>query len=320
MTTAAASPTAPASRSEEFLAEFFDSRGRKLTVDREASTVSGVKLMGIESKNRRRFSAEALKNIFELSDGAKINVNHNSRDLSAPRDYGDRIGSVISRTLESDGIYGTIKINPKHPLAEQFFWDAENAPQNCGMSPVYAPHKTSRAKDGFLLVESVAKVSSIDLVADPATTNSLKESQGDNSMSEQLLAEALKAKSDLEGQVTKLTEQVGKLEGEKKSLSESVATLTAEKQKGERAAAVTKFIAEAKLPSDSVSAETRELWESVEVDKAEKLVKNFAEAFNTGRAKPKSDFDGGNGSGGGSSGENSGQFDSKKFANNLLKR
>lgn len=156
-------------------AEYFAPSSRKLVVDRASSTVAGVKLMGAESRNRRRFSAEAMRNVFELSAAARINVNHNSKDIGGPREYADRFGSVLSRTLEPTGIFGTVLINAKHPLAEQFFWDAENAPHHCGFSPVYAPGKTSRAADGFLLVESITRVASIDLVADPATTRGLAE-------------------------------------------------------------------------------------------------------------------------------------------------
>ncbi|MBL9092414.1 MAG: hypothetical protein JNL96_14400 [Planctomycetaceae bacterium] len=173
------SATATLESPAEFFAEYAaQPPGRKLVVDRAASTISGVKLMGIESKNRRRFTAQAMADAFRLSENAKINVNHNSRDLSAPREYADRLGFVLSRTLEPDGIYGTVKINPKHPLAERLFWEAENAPHLCGFSPVYAPGKTSRSSDGWLIVETVAKVTSIDLVADPATANSLAEGSG----------------------------------------------------------------------------------------------------------------------------------------------
>lgn len=313
----ASTATKTAPDQPQLFAEFFDSRGRTLVVDRAASTVDGVKLMGWESKNRRRFSETARKNIFELSEGAKINVNHNTADLSAPRNYGDRFGYVVSRVQEADGIYGKIKVNPKHPLAEQFFWDAENAPQNCGMSPVYAPIKTSRDRDGFLLVESVARVSSIDLVADPATTKSLKESHEGNPMSEQLLAEALAAKSELEKQNTALMAQVGTLTGEKAALAEQVAALNAEKAKNERTAAVAKFIAEAKLPADAVLVETRTMWESAEPAIAEKAVKNFAEAFHRGAKKPKSDPP--ESSVGKTGGTESGTFDPKAFASSLKK-
>ena len=167
----------PPSVSPRFLAEYY-APTRKLVVDRAASTVSGVKLMGTVSKNGREFSPAAMRDFYNLSEGAKININHNAGDLGATRGYADRFGSVLSRTLEADGIYGTIKINPKHPLAEQFFWDAENAPQNCGMSPVYSPGKTSRTSGSKLLIESVASLRSYDVVTEPATTNGLAEGVG----------------------------------------------------------------------------------------------------------------------------------------------
>jgi hypothetical protein len=169
--------TFPPSVSPRLLAEYAAPSTRKLVVDRVASTVSGVKLMGRTSKNGREFTPAAMQQAYALAEGAKINVNH-LRDLTAPRDYGDRFGSVLSRMLEADGIFGTVKVNAKHPLAEQFFWDAEHAPEHCGFSIVYAPGKTSRTTGGKLLVESIASVRSFDLVADPATTNGLAEGVG----------------------------------------------------------------------------------------------------------------------------------------------
>jgi hypothetical protein len=298
----------------EFFAEFFAPSTRKLIVNRENFTVSGVKLMGTVSKNGRRFTESAMKNIFDLCENANVNLNHNTKDLGAPRDYRDRIAHVVSREIEAEGIYGTIQVNPKHPQAEQFLWDAENAPHKCGMSPVYAPGKTSRPRgENTLLVESVTKVSSIDIVGDPATTNSLKESQGET-MSEQLLAEALAAKSTLEKQVETLNAQVGTLTGQNKTLAEQVESLTAAQAKADRKAAVSALIAEAKLPADAVLAETREMWESADAAVSEKAVKNFAEAFHRGNGKPKSDAP----ASGGKSGA-SGEFDAKAFAGRLKK-
>lgn len=298
-----ANPAAATHASEEFFAEFFDSRGRKLVVDREKSIVRGVKLMGWESKNGREFAAEARKNIATLCEGAPVNLNHNMKDLSAPRDVRDRFGRVISRTVEDDGIYGDVQFNPKHEYAETFLWNAENSPESCGMSPVYAPSKTSRSRNGKLLVESVRAVSSIDLVADPATTTSLKESSGDTQMSTELLAEQIAKNTDLQKSIDALTTQVGALTGEKNALAEQVRTLTAEKKLGESKQAVSGFIAEAKLPADSVAAETRESWETLAVadaDRAKKLVTNFAEAYHRGNTKPKSDPPPAGGANGGS--------------------
>ena len=135
-------------------------------------------------------------------------------------------------------------------------------------------------------------------------------------MSEQILAEALTAKSNLEKQVNDLTTQIGTLAGEKKALAEQVETLTTKITKGERAATVAKLIAEAKLPAEAVLAETQASWETSEPATAEKLVKNFAEAYHRGAGKPKSDPPA---SGGASGGNTGGTFDPKAFASKLKK-
>lgn len=303
----------------QYLAEFFDSRGRKLTIDREKSVVGNVKLMGWESKNGRQFGEQARRAFLEGANGASVNLNHHATDLSAPRDIRDRFGKVLNPRMEADGIFGDIQFNPKHEHAEAFLWNAEHSPESCGISPVYAPQKTSRTREGKLFIESLKSVRSYDLVADPATTASLKESIGDTSMSEALLAETLAAKTDLEKQVTALTAQVGELTGKNKTLAEQVETLTADKQKSERASAVSKFIAESKLPADAVLAETRTMWESVEPATAEKAVKNFAEAYHRGSGKPKSDPPAGGSSGGAAGGSSGGAFDPKSFASKLKK-
>ena len=74
-----------------------------------------------------------------------------------------------------DGLYGDFHFNPKHALAEQLCWDAEHAPGNVGFSHDVEA-QTSR-KNGRVVVEAIRKVSSVDLVADPATTSGLFESR-----------------------------------------------------------------------------------------------------------------------------------------------
>lgn len=55
-------------------------------------------------------------------------------------------------------------------------WDAEYAPENVGFSHNILA-RTTPQQDGTLLVEEITKVRSVDLVADPATTRGLFESQ-----------------------------------------------------------------------------------------------------------------------------------------------
>jgi len=72
-----------------------------------------------------------------------------------------------------EGLFGDLHFNPKHALAEQLVWDAENNPRNVGFSHnVLAP--LSR-QGSATVVEEITRVQSVDLVADPATTQGLFE-------------------------------------------------------------------------------------------------------------------------------------------------
>lgn len=161
----------------ESLQEFVDSRGVPLRVDRAAGVLRGVKLIGLESLNRRRYRAEALAAASALYEGAKVNVDHPKAGPLAPRDYRDRLGVI--RQVEfrpGEGLFGTLHFNPKHALAEQLAWDAEHNPANVGFSHNVLA-KLSR--DGEqTVVEEITRVQSVDLVADPAATRGLFEQAG----------------------------------------------------------------------------------------------------------------------------------------------
>jgi hypothetical protein len=158
----------------EALQEFADSRGVAVRVDRTGGVLRGVKLIGLASLNGRRYRPEALSAAIGLYEGAKVNVNHPAGGPLAPRDYRDRLGVV--RQVEfrpGEGLFGNLHFNPKHALAEQLAWDAQHNPRNVGFSH----NVTARlARDGErTVVEAITHVHSVDLVADPATTQGLFE-------------------------------------------------------------------------------------------------------------------------------------------------
>ena len=158
----------------ELLQEFVDSGSQRLRVDREAGVIRGVKLLGLSSRNGRRYREAALVEAIGMYEGAKVNINHPKGHPLSPRDYQDRLGVVRGVQFRTgDGLFGDLHFNPRHALSEQLVWDAENAPQNVGMSHnVLARTKTTGDET---VVEAITKVQSIDLVADPATTSGLYE-------------------------------------------------------------------------------------------------------------------------------------------------
>lgn len=160
----------------ESLQEYVSSAGHPLRLDRQASVLRGVKLLGATSRNGRRYQDAALREAISLYEGAKVNVNHPEGDPLAPRDYRDRIGVV--RNVEhrpGEGLFGALLFNPKHPLAEQLAWDAEHAPQNVGLS--HNVLARTRREGAETVVEAITHVQSVDLVADPAATRGLFEQE-----------------------------------------------------------------------------------------------------------------------------------------------
>ncbi len=160
----------------ELLQEHVDSGNQPLRVDRTAGVIRGVKLLGLRSKNGRRYRENALSEAAALYEGAKVNINHPKGHPLSPRDYQDRLGVISGVEFRpQQGLFGDLHFNPKHTLSEQLMWDAENASQNVGLSHNVLA-RTAR-EGGETVVEAITKVQSIDLVADPATTRGLFEQE-----------------------------------------------------------------------------------------------------------------------------------------------
>ena len=158
----------------ETLQEFFDSRGVAMRVDRQAGVIRGVKILGLKSRNGRTYLPEALSQATRLYEEAKVNVNHAKGNPGGPRDYQDRLGVIRNVAVRpGEGLFADLHFNPKHALAEQLVWDAEHAPENVGFS--HNVQAQTRRQGDRVVVEAITRVQSVDLVADPATTRGLFE-------------------------------------------------------------------------------------------------------------------------------------------------
>ncbi|MDZ4820468.1 MAG: hypothetical protein SGJ20_15990 [Planctomycetota bacterium] len=161
---------------EQRLSEYCDSHGVGLRIDRAAGLLRGVKLLGRHSRNGREYPPATLTRAAALYEGVKVNVNHPKGNPQAPRDYQDRIGAIQNVHARDDGLFGDLRFNPKHPLAEQLLWDAEHAPHQVGLSH-HVQARTARRGE-TVIVEEILAVHGVDLVADPATTRGLFEQDG----------------------------------------------------------------------------------------------------------------------------------------------
>lgn len=162
----------PPAHVETFI-EFAHSGALQPRVDRHAGVIAGVKVLGLVSRNGRRYRKECIDGAVPLYEGAKVNVDHPRGDPAAPRAYRDRLGLLRHVRAADDGLYADLHFNPKHPLAEQLAWDAQHAPHNVGLSHNVQARTSRQGND--TIVEQIVYVHSVDLVAEPATTSGLFE-------------------------------------------------------------------------------------------------------------------------------------------------
>lgn len=159
----------------EIIREYVASQPHHVKIDRSRGILYGVKILGTTSKNHRTYPIETLKKAIPLYENAKVNLNHPEGDPRQPRNYQDRLGVIRAVAVrDGEGLFANFHFNPKHPLAEQLLWDAENAPENVGFS--HNVEAMLKREEQGTTVEEILAVRSVDLVADPASTSGLFES------------------------------------------------------------------------------------------------------------------------------------------------
>lgn len=230
-------------------------------VNREASLIPGVKILGLESPSKgRSYTADALKGAVGLYEGRKVFVDHQTKSAE-PRSFRDLLGKFENvRFQEGSGLYGDLRYNPKHPEADSLVWWAENMPNGAGMSHDAFGKKSD--KNGRQVIESITSVNSVDLVANPATNAGLFESTDakEDDMNLATLTEAeIKTgnpslhESIVNGATASLKTQVETLTAENKSLKEAKDALEVKDRLSAKKARAVELCKESKLPADLIT-------------------------------------------------------------------
>lgn len=146
---------------------------RPARVDRAAGVIYGVKVLGFESQNRRRYKPAAVKAALRFYERRVVNLDHPGRP-DEDRSAADRVGWLEKAGLGDDGLYADLHVLKSHPVAERLFEAAERNPALFGLSHNARGDGETDA-DGWFVVEAITEVRSVDLVADPATTKGLFE-------------------------------------------------------------------------------------------------------------------------------------------------
>lgn len=146
----------------------------KSPVDRDRKVIRGVKVLGLVSRNGRRYTLEALKGAVSLYEGAKVKANHPRRP-NETRDVDDTLGWFEGVEVRADGLYAReFHYLESHPLSARICEAADRRPDLFGFSH-NIQGDTEEQRDGTELVRSITEVRSVDLVDEPATTGGLFE-------------------------------------------------------------------------------------------------------------------------------------------------
>lgn len=163
-------------------------------VDAQNGVLYGVKLLGENSRNKRRYSREAMKRAVSKYDEVNSYVDHPDRErLSEDRKFNQWSGVFRNpRYVEGKGIFADLHLRQKGTYFEGILEAAQKFPTALGFSHV--AEGESKLDGETEIIESIREVFSVDLVMDPATTAGIFESRQHHS-----LREAVEALPDYEG-------------------------------------------------------------------------------------------------------------------------
>ena len=149
----------------------------------EEGVLKDVLIHGSKSRNKREYTAAALRNAVSLYENAAVYADHpNALDREKKgRDAADRFGVLRNvRFVESDAgpqIRGDLFHLVTHPLSPRVEEDQRRNLKFFGLSHLADGTGVYDQKRKITMVESIDKVTEVDLVTNPATALSLREQE-----------------------------------------------------------------------------------------------------------------------------------------------
>lgn len=157
----------------------------KFTVDRASRTIKNAKFIGYESQNKHghadvdgsEYVREGIREAKPLYEGAQVYLDHPAgRNGRAERSVRDLAGRLANNRDEAEGGFTDIRCNST--AAGNLLLDlAESDPESFGLSHNAEGKSRVDRKRRKVVIESIDKVHSVDVVTRPATTKNVRESQ-----------------------------------------------------------------------------------------------------------------------------------------------
>lgn len=107
-------------------------------INEETGVIEGVKILGENSKNGRRYKPEAMREAAPLYEGVKSYINHPRKsELSDDRDFAKWSGIFEGvHYLEGKGLFGNFRLRKEGPHFREIIEAARDFPQHAGFSHV----------------------------------------------------------------------------------------------------------------------------------------------------------------------------------------
>lgn len=157
----------------ETFTEAFGSALSEAEIDYDKLILKNVVVLGPTSTNGRKYPVETQKSALSLFEGIRAYVNHPKlNEMSEPRDMRDLIGEHKNLRMVGDKTVSDLYLIDNAVVRDVVLPLAESKPHLAGNS-IVARGRMVKEKDGTHKVEQILAARSIDIVTEPATTNSL---------------------------------------------------------------------------------------------------------------------------------------------------
>jgi hypothetical protein len=160
----------------------FEALGVALTpesrVDLEKGVIYGAKVLGRESKNKRRYPAELVRKKHKVYEGAQVFANHDYQQLKTgkARPLQDWGGVVRDVTEKGGEAFGDVHCLKETQAGRIILEAADRCPDKFGLSPMHHI-EVEKGADGIDTVLDIIECWSVDAVTRPATTRTLFEEE-----------------------------------------------------------------------------------------------------------------------------------------------
>ncbi len=137
----------------------------------EVGLLRGVTVLTGESRNRRRYSQEAMRKAVPQYENVLVGLDH-PQHATDSRSVKDRLGRLVNARFEGGRVKADLRYNKAHPFAPTLKWFSRHDPNALALSH-NAVGVGESDSEGWFNVSKIEEIRGVDLVADGGTCRGL---------------------------------------------------------------------------------------------------------------------------------------------------